>query len=182
MIVGSIARRWAKALFLLGEEKGNLAALVREVSSMAEAWESSEELRTTMTNPMLDENARASIWEGLITALRVSPLTKNFFKLLRDKNRIGEIASIARELQALADVKENNIRAEVVSAVPLREDVVNQLKLAIQKNTGKIALVTRREDSALVGGIITRVGDLMYDGSIRTQLQRMKEGMLNESS
>ena len=81
-------------------------------------------------------------------------------------------------LGVLADRKENRLRADVISAVPLPDDVVVRLKAAMQRRTGKIVVITKREDPSLIGGVVTRVGDLMYDGSLKTQLVQMKEAML----
>jgi F-type H+-transporting ATPase subunit delta len=178
MIVGSIGRRYAKALFDIGEEKGNLLGLLREVQRMAEIWDESEEFRTVLTNPLIDGEAKRQIWSDVVTRLGVSQVGKNFFNLLFDKGRFASLPGIARELGVLADQKENRLRAEVSSAVPIPDDVVVRLKAALQRRTGKVVVITKREDPSLIGGVVTRVGDLMYDGSLKTQFSMMKEAML----
>jgi len=178
MVTGSIARRWAKALFLIGEEQGSLMGLVREVRRAADVWEVSEELRVALTNPLLAEKTRMAVLQATIRRIGVTRITKNFLLLLFEKSRLGQLPGIAMELQRMNDEKDNRLRAEVVSAAPLADEVVTRLKISMQKITGKKVVVTTRRDPELIGGIITKVGDLMYDGSIRTQLARMKEGML----
>jgi F-type H+-transporting ATPase subunit delta len=79
----------------------------------------------------------------------------------------------------LTDRKENRLRADVTSATPLADDVVARLKAALQRSTGKMIVVTKTEDPSIIGGIVTRVGDLLYDGSLKTRLKRMKETMLD---
>ena len=180
MIVGSIARRYAKAVFAIGEEKGNLLGLVREVQRMADVWEESEEFRSTMQNPLINRVAKREIWESIVRRLGVSQMGKNFFGLLFDQSRFSSLPGIARELGVLADQKENRLRAEVTSAAELPETVVIRLKGALQRRTGKIVVVTTKEDPSLIGGVITRVGDLMYDGSLKTQFARIKEAMLGQ--
>ncbi len=181
MISGSIARRWARALFAIGEEHGNLLGLLKEVQRAADAWMDSEELRDTMTNPLIDARARLAVWDSLVRRIGASRLGKNFLMLLFDKARLTELAGIARELAVLVDNKDNRLRAEVIGAVPVSEGVVTRLRSALQRSTGKAVMMTTREDPSIIGGVITRVGDLMYDGSIRTRLSRMKEGMLGRS-
>ena len=181
MISGSIARRWAKALFAIGEEHGNLLGLLKEVQRAADAWMGSEELRDTMTNPLIDARARLAVWDSLVRRIGASRLGKNFLMLLFDKARLTELAGIARELAVLVDNKDNRLRAEVIGAVPVNEGVVTRLRSALQRSTGKAVMMTTPEDPSIIGGVITRVGDLMYDGSIRTRLSRMKEGMLGRS-
>ncbi|MBN2340904.1 MAG: ATP synthase F1 subunit delta [Deltaproteobacteria bacterium] len=179
MVTGSIARRWAKALFLLAEQENMLLAVTKEVDRVADAWNSSDELQAAMSNPMLDSKVRTSIFMEVVDKLAVSKTTRNFFSLLNEKKRVSEISAISRELQMLADKKENRIRAEVVSAAPVNETVVASIKAAIEASTRKTVVVSKRVDESLIGGIVTRVGDLVYDGSIRTQLNRIKEDMLN---
>jgi F-type H+-transporting ATPase subunit delta len=181
MVKGSIGRRWAKALFAIGEEQGTLVGLVREVQRAADVWAESEELRTTLVNPLLAESTRFKVWEAVIRRLGVSAIGTNFFRLLFEKGRLAEIPAIARELHVLTDEKDNRLRAEVIGAGPVPETVVQQLRAALQRQTGRAVVVTTRQDPSLIGGIVTRVGDLMYDGSIRAQLARIKEGMLGRA-
>ncbi|MDJ0761882.1 MAG: ATP synthase F1 subunit delta [Myxococcota bacterium] len=180
MTTGSIARRYAKALFAIGEEKGNLLGLHREVQNMADIWAGSEDLRITITNPLLRTSAKRQIWSTILSRLGISIIGKNFFYLLFDKGRCAELPGIAREFSALSDRKENRLRAEIITATPLSDNVSYRLKAALQRRTGKMVVMTKREDPDVLGGVITRVGDVMYDGSLKTQLKRMKEAMLGQ--
>jgi F-type H+-transporting ATPase subunit delta len=78
----------------------------------------------------------------------------------------------------MADVKQNRVRADVTGAVAISEGTLMQLKSSLERITGKVIVITKREDPSLIGGMVTRVGDMMYDGSIKTQLNRMKDKML----
>jgi F-type H+-transporting ATPase subunit delta len=178
MLTGSMARRWAKALFAIGEEQGNLLGLTREVQRVAETWAESEDLRDAMSNPALGHAARQQIWDSLLKRLGATRIGRNFFMLLLAKGRLTELPGIARELQVLVDRKDNRLRADVASAAPVAEDVVTRLRAALQKATGSAIVVNTRVEPELIGGIVTRIGDLMYDGSVRTQLARAKEQML----
>jgi F-type H+-transporting ATPase subunit delta len=178
MVTGSLARRWAKALFAIGEEQGNLLGLTREVQRVAETWEESEELRNAMSNPAVGHEARTQVWESLQRRLGVTRIGRNFFMLLLTKGRLAELPAIARELQVLGDRKDNRLRAEVSSAAAIGEDVVTRLRMALQKATGSSITVNTSVEPGLIGGLVTRIGDMMYDGSVKTQLARAKEQML----
>ena len=178
MVSGSVSRRYAKALFAIGEEKGNLLGLQKEVERAAEVWSGALDLRNTLSNPQISLAARKSVWEAVVRRLGVSPLGLNFLLLLFDKGRLVDLPGIARELGVLSDRKENRLRAEVTGAAPVPDAVVMRLKTALQRHTGKIVVMSKREDPQLIGGVVTRVGDLMYDGSVRTRLERMKEAMM----
>lgn len=177
MITGSIARRWAKALFAIGEEQGNLVGLVSEVQRAADAWRQSEELQVAMVNPLLAEKTRLAVWDALARRLGMSRMGKNFMGLLFEKNRLVELPAIARELGLLNDKKDNRLRAELSSVVPLDNSMVVQLRSALQRSTGKAVVVSTKQDKSLIGGIVTTVGNVMYDGSLKTQLSRIKEEM-----
>lgn len=178
MTSGSIARRYARALFEIGEEKGSLLGLLKAIENIAELWRENEELRVAMTNPFNKLDTRKKIWSEVISSLGVPQEGRNFLNLLFDKSRITELPAVARELGRLSDQKQNRLRAEVVSAAPISDHQMMQLKSSLERLTGKVLIINKREDPALIGGIITRVGDMMYDGSIRTQLERLKDKML----
>jgi F-type H+-transporting ATPase subunit delta len=181
MLSGSIARRWAKALFDLGEEQKALVAVLREVQRAAEVWSESPELRQTVTNPLLNDRTRRSVWTTVMGRLGSGRQVRGFLNLLFDKGRLAELPAIARELQVLGDRRDGRLRAEVVSAGPLDDDTVDRIRAAVQRSTGKAVVMTRREDPELLGGVVTRVGDLMFDGSLRTRLARIKDGMLGRA-
>lgn len=178
MITGSAARRYAKALLAIGVERGTLLGLQKEVERLAQVWETSEELRTVLTNPLVDLAARGNIWNEVILRSGISPIGKSFFRLLFDKRRLADLPGINRELTALCDERENRLRAQVMTAVPLAESDVMKLKLALQRQTGKAIVIEKKVDPSLIGGMVTMVGDLMFDDSIRTHLARIKESML----
>ena len=177
-ISGSIARRYARALYDIGESQGSLLSLRTHIEQVADVWNESGELRTAMTNPFIRLDTRKRIWTEVITRCGVPQMGRNFLHLLLDKSRIEVLPDIARELGLLADRKQNRLRAEVVSATPISETALTQLKSSLERATGKVLVISTREDPELIGGIVTRVGDMMYDGSVKTQLDRMKEKML----
>ncbi len=178
MITGSAARRYAKALFAIGNEQGTLLGIQREVQRIAEVWESSEELRTVVTNPLVGLAARRKIWDEVVLRSGISPIGKNFFKLLFDKMRLTDLPRISMELTKLCDIKENRMRAKVTTAVPIPDEMITKLKLTLQRKTGKSIVIDKAVDPGLIGGVVTMVGDLMYDDSLKTHLERMKEAML----
>jgi F-type H+-transporting ATPase subunit delta len=106
-------------------------------------------------------------------------MTRNFLRLLFDKRRLSFLPAIYRELVALSDKKNGRIRAEIISAEVLSDEIADRLKMVIQKATGNTVILTKREDSELIGGIITRVENLMYDGSVKNSLIRMRQNMLD---
>ena len=178
MLQGSVARRYAKAIFDIGFEQNAIISIVRDITRAADTWNSSEELQTSLSNPLINKTDRREIWSQTITRLAVSPTSRNFLLLLFDKGRLEYISSIARELGLLSDRKENRLRAEIRSSAPLDEANLTSLQTALQRHTGKTVVLTTEVDPDLLGGVVARIGDIMIDGSLKTKLQRVKEAMM----
>jgi F-type H+-transporting ATPase subunit delta len=177
MTLGSIARRYATALFTIGEENNNLLGVLKNVQSLAEAFEVSDEIREVLANPLIRMDTRRGILKEIAARLGVQEVVRNFLNLLFDKSRIDMLPDIARELNALTDEKLGRVRAEVTSAVALDDEVVASLKSALERITGKAVVMRTREDPRLLGGMVTRVKDVMFDGSLRHYLDTLRENM-----
>jgi F-type H+-transporting ATPase subunit delta len=177
MTLGSVARRYATALFAIGEERGNLLGVLRNVQSVADVYNESEPLRDIMGNPEVKMDVRRGILKEIGARLGVQDVVRNFLGLLFDKSRIDMLPDISRELNALADQKLNRVRAEVISAAPVADAVVTELKSTLERLTGKVVIMSTKEDPRLLGGIVTRVQDMMFDGSLKRHLDILRESM-----
>ncbi len=177
MIAGSLARRYARAILAIGLDQGNYEALGREVSDLAKAMAASEELTDTLLNPVFKRSQRRKVLDKVLVRLGVSKVTKNFFNLLLDRERLVAVPDIARELSAMIDDKAGRIKALVTSAQPLSPLQLSQLKQALEKTSGKTVDLEKTEDPNLLGGVIALLGDVEYDGSLRTQLRLMRDSL-----
>ena len=174
----NIARRWGRAVFELGKESNSLAALNRDMASFAELYSSSAELSSTLENPLVPEPAREAILRDIAARLSLSETATSTLRLLSKKRRIVALPEIARHLARLVDADSNVVRAEVTSAGPLTEAYLNRLKGELEKATGKTVVVTHKQDKSLIGGVITRIGDQVIDGSVRARLDGFRESLL----
>ncbi len=180
MSAGSIACRWARALFEIVEQEGSREAVLDQLAQIAGAWQASEELRQIMENPMVPAKVRTAIFMEIVDRAGASRTLRNFFGLLLRKGRLTELPAIYREVLVQSDRQARRVRAEVISASPLSPLVASRLKAALETATDARVLLTQKEDPALVAGVVTRVGGLMIDGSLRTQLERLREGMRSD--
>ncbi len=108
----------------------------------------------------------------------LSDAAKSTLRLLAQKRRLGAIPAIARQLSRLADDDQNVVRAEVLSAGPLSGDYLGKLRAELERATGKKVMVTHRTDPALIGGVVTKIGDRVIDGSVRARLTGFRESLL----
>ncbi len=178
MIPAAVARRYAKALLSLGEESGQLEALVAELARAAQTYEASAELRSALENPLVPHEAKKGILTELAQRLLLSATAKNTLLLLGDRRRIRALPAIVQQLHELNDLRRGVIRAEVVSARPLPAAYYDRLRQQLERITGKKVVLDTREDPALLAGVVARVGDRVYDGSLRTRLGEMRAQLL----
>ena len=180
MITGSLARRYAKALLEIGIQQQTYDALGKEIDRAADTLRSSPELRNALENPVFSLEKRKLIMDELSRRLALSKTVRNFIMLLLDKGRINALPDIARVHRTLIDEHAGRMRATVTSARPLDPMLETRLKTALEKSSGKVVLFDKREDPAILGGLVTQLGDTVYDGSVRTQLQQLREELLSE--
>ncbi len=178
MISGSIARRYARALLAIGIDRDNLETLGAQVGLLAMAMRESAELSGVMTNPVFPRSDRRKVLVAVSERLGVNEIVKNFVMLLLDRERVGALPDIARELTAMIDARMGRVSAEVVSAHELTEAQVAQLKIALESLSGMQVQIERRKDPKLLGGVVAKVGDIVYDGSLRTQLDQMRNSLV----
>ena len=178
MIPGVIAKRYATALLELGSETGQLDALVDELQRAAAAYDASPELRAALADPLIAIQAKQQILADVGARLALGPAARNTLSLLLDRRRIRALPAIAQRLREMADDKRGIVRAEVLTAMPLPEEYFTLLQQQLERVTGRRIALDRKLDPSLIGGVVARVGDTVYDGSLLARLRKMKETML----
>ncbi len=178
MIAGSLARRYARALLDIGIAKGTFEQLGKDMDELAALYSASRDLSEALTNPVFPLARRQAVLEGVLARAEVSPVSRNFVLLLLERERIPYLPAIARELRAMVDERAGRVRALVTSATPLSAEHLAAIQAGLEKASGKKVLLEKREDPELLGGVVAKVGDVVYDGSVRTQLEAMRERIL----
>lgn len=172
-----VAKRYARALLDLGKEDGNFEQYGEQLAQWVELLDESPELETVLSNPGLEFTDRRKLLDTFLEKMGLSPLVKNFFRLLMDRGRIGALREIYAVYEGLIDEVKGITRAEVVSAVPLAEGDVERIKGALAAMAGADVTLKVKEDPSLIGGVVARIGDLVLDGSVRTQLETLKDSL-----
>ncbi|MGD2270873.1 MAG: ATP synthase F1 subunit delta [Desulfobacterales bacterium] len=171
----AIARRYAKALLLIGKEDGQAETYRRELEGVASLVENEKALQQALTNPLYSTAGRRKVLKAVIQKLDLSKVMTSFLFLLFDKGRIGFIGSINDFYRKLVDELEGVARASLISATELSPETIDKIRTTLSLKTGKDIILEVEQDPGLLGGIITRIGDLVLDGSIKTQLSNMRE-------
>ena len=181
MSVSIVARRYAQALLELGAEQGILDRLVDELGTVANAWESSPELQNALENPLVAHAAKKAVVAELAEQIGATPVTKHALLLLVDRRRTQALPYVARQLRELADARKGVVRAEVTAAAPLSDAYYARLQVQLEKITGQRVVIDRKTDATLIAGVVTRIGDRILDGSLRTRLQSMRDALLPQA-
>ncbi len=172
-----VARRYAKGLLAVAVEEKKIADYGKELETVARLLADNAELRNAITNPLYDRASRRRILDVLIPKLSTSPVMSQFLRLALEKERLRFLPAIRAAYEKLVDEYQNVGRATVSSAVAIPSAAQQKIKEALEKATGKTIILTVEQDPELIGGVKARIGDLVLDGSIRTQLEALKNSL-----
>jgi F-type H+-transporting ATPase subunit delta len=178
MTTSILGRRYAAALFALAEQAGSIDKVGQDLRDFAASFQSSRELRSVFENPSVGAQSRRQILRDIAAQSGMDPLVRDTLLLVSDRGRMGQVSDIASAYQMQAEARSGRVRAEVVTASELPEAYFQELQRTLERVTGKKVSVSRRVDASLLGGVVTRVGDQVFDGSLRHQL----DGLVHELS
>lgn len=175
MKASPIGRRYGRALLELAAEKNVIPKIRKDLEGLVETWNGSEELQSIFENPAISAEARRNIVDAIAKRMMLSTETINTLKLLADRRRFRFLPEIAEAYIELAEAREGRVVAEVTSAAPLAGAFKMQLQKELEAAIGKKVVVVEKQDPELIGGVVTRVGDKVFDGSVRHRLRQIEE-------
>jgi F-type H+-transporting ATPase subunit delta len=171
------ARRYARALFALAREDHNIDVVRAELARVAAQLEATPELRAALFRPLHPASSRRAVLRKVAEREGLSRNVQNFLLYLIDQRRIVDFDAIVAEFERLADEAAGRLAAEVVSASPLRDDQRERLRRALAARVGREVELEVKVDPALIGGAVAKVGGLLFDGSLRTQLTQLRDNL-----
>lgn len=181
MASSAVARRYARALFSLAKEDRRGRETREELATLSQLFEQSGELRDALLTPLYPVKQRGAILRAVAEREGLSRLITNFFSFLIDQRRLVNLPGIREEFERLLDEESGLLTAEVVSATPLDERRKDRLRRALSERTGYEVRLELSVDPDLLGGATAKVGDLVFDGSIRTQLAQLRANLTKGS-
>jgi F-type H+-transporting ATPase subunit delta len=171
------ARRYARALFSIAQDDGRVADVQNELAEFASVLEQSPELHRALFRPLHPAAERRAVLAGICERLGLQPSVRNFFAFLVDQRRLVDFEGIREEFERLADAAAGRTKARVVSAAPLDDGDRRRLEQALSARTGGVVELDVDVDPTLIGGVIAKVGTLVFDGSLRTQLNQLRASL-----
>ena len=176
--MSALGRRYAKALLELAREQGELDPVLRDVGAITGAWKESAELRAIVRNPVIPRPALKAAVDAVMRKLGCSELVRNTVNLLADKGRLAHLEEVLDALDELAEAETGRVRVEVVSAKPLSDAYYARLTKKLERVTDREVVLVKKQDPSLIGGVVTRVGDQVFDGSLSDRLSELRETLL----
>ncbi|MCP5059650.1 MAG: ATP synthase F1 subunit delta [bacterium] len=171
------AERYAKALFQLAKDQGDVAVIRTELRGLGSLLEENEDLREVLLQPLHPAAQRRAVLASVAEQLGASTFLKSFYSFLIDQRRLVDFAAIEEAYGELADADAGLIKAQVRSAAPLNDDQRTRLQSALGARAGGNVELEVEIDPSLLGGVVAQIGDTFYDGSLESQLQQLRASL-----
>jgi F-type H+-transporting ATPase subunit delta len=175
-----VAKRYARALYDLGREEGLDEKFLKDMEAVVSILEVSDEFRSIMESPLYDIILKKRVLKDVISKITLTNFMENFLNILLDKDRFVYLESILDSYREILNEASGRVRATVTSASQLEKDQVERI-------AGTLSAVVKKEvdldvtiDPSLIGGLIAEVEGMVYDGSVKTQISRLKQSLKGE--
>jgi F-type H+-transporting ATPase subunit delta len=175
MSITTVANRYAKALADVIMERGQTLAVSDEITAFSQVIEQNPELREVFASPVIALERKKAVLNDLLARLQFRPTTNNFLQLLLTNQRLHQIEVVRASLMKELDERAGVVSADVTTARALAANEQEHLLHQLETATGKRVRLQFKTDPDIIGGIVTRIGSLIYDGSIKNQLALMKQ-------
>jgi len=179
MIEGSISRRYSKALFQLAQEEKREEAIGQEIEQFLNAYANSP-LQTVLNNPAFSLEKRKKILTDVTRSLQLSPLSTHLVSMLLERDRLPYLSFIVAYYRRLLNETKGRVEATVVASSLLDATMLERLRQTLHAISGKEVVLHEKADPALLGGLLVELEGKIYDGSVRTQLETMKQRITRE--
>jgi len=181
MSLRTSANRYAKALFDVAlEEKADLDRIDKDLSEMTEILRENTELMSAVDWANVPDAARRAVMENVLDKIGVAAPVKKLLVLLTEQRKLVYLKDLAEAYRERLLAHQNIVRAEVTSAAPLSPEKTQALAASLSAITGKKVEISASVDPELLGGVVARIGSTVYDGSVRTQLKRMRQELVEQ--
>lgn len=170
-----VARRYATALADVVTARGEAQEVRGELHDWAEMMQSNDQLLEVFRNPTIPYEQKRKVLNTLIARARVRPTTANFLQVLLQNQRLADLIEVNKRFAQILDERSGMVSAEVTTARPVPQSAQDALRAKLTAMTGQNVRLNFATDEELIGGIVARIGSTIYDGSVRNQLQQVRE-------
>jgi len=173
--ISTLARPYARAVFETARDKASLPNWSEALALMS-VIASDPTMKEVLDNPKMTKAQKGELFAGVCSD-KIDDAAKNLIALLAENNRLSICPEVAEQFEALKSADEGVVEAEVTSAMPLDSDQESALKESLKKKLGSDVSLTTSVDESLIGGVIVKAGDMVIDGSIRSQIAALSNAL-----
>jgi len=176
----SASLQYATALADIALEQGAAGPVRKQLEEFGAAYAESAELRNVLSNPAVERTAKHGVVEKLVARLGASRIVRNFLFVVVDNQRTHLVPEILQSFEDVLRQRQGVAEAEVTSAAELTAPQKTQIQQTLERLTGRKIQANYSLDAALLGGAVVRIGDTIYDGSVRSRLNQMRARLAAE--
>jgi len=175
MSVIVVARRYAEALADVATARNQVEQIDNDMRVFADMMNSSSELHDMFASPIVSQTDKLRVLDALISRSNPDQMTANLLRTMLSHHRLQHVAAVYEQFRRSINERKGLIVAEVTTATEVGAVEQEKLGRTLEQMTGKQVEFKFKTDPSLIGGVVTRIGSVVYDGSVRTQLQEIKE-------
>jgi len=174
ILISTVARRYARAMLEVAIRQRNFSTVLEQLENFTELFQTNPLLKTLFLNPAISSSAKERVLQELTNKMKFQELTFHFLKTLIHRDRLNLLEQIIVSAEQQFLDKQGIMVVEVISAQRLLPEEQNRLIEKLQGFTGKKVQLENHVDTTLIGGVITRIGTTLYDGSVQAQLEQLR--------
>ena len=179
MSTETIARRYSTALADVLLKQGDKETVRTELEVVGKLFEENGELRSVFGNPAITHANKERLLDALIAKTNPSDIIANFLKVLLQNGRLNDMTEINDRFGSILEERSGSVSAQIISARELPSGERAEFEKQLEAITGKKVNINYAIDENIIGGVVTRIGSTVYDGSVRTKLENLKEQLVN---
>ena len=181
MSTRSSAARYARALFDVAIKESNPEQAEQELTAFVELLHTHAELHKALTNPAVPVSGKRAVLEQILERLEPSSPVRKLLLMLAERDRLGLLPDLLDVYRERLMEHMKVVKAQVTTAAALPPEQAAQLQQRIDAATGRTVTMTTTVDPSIIGGVITRIGSTVYDGSVATQLATLRQKLAEQA-
>lgn len=174
------ASRYARALLDVAVKEADPEQVGRDLAAFAALVDQHADLREALTNPVVPAPSKQRVVTELIAKIGLKAPVSKLLVLLAGRDRLVLLPDLVQVYNERVEELKGIVRAEVTSATEITPEQAAQLQQRLSKATGRTVTLTTKTDPALIAGVVARIGSTVYDGSVATQLDKMREKLISQ--
>ncbi|RMG59554.1 MAG: F0F1 ATP synthase subunit delta [Deltaproteobacteria bacterium] len=177
MIIGGVAKRYARALFEIGVEEGTYRKILEELEDFCSFLRENEDVKKVLTTSVYNTREKRAVLDAILEKKGYSDVVTRFLTLILEKGRMVFIEQILKGFTLLVEQHEGIERVEVTVPAPLDEAQKGELARVLEEIRQRKVVIEEKVDPSIIGGLVIRVGSIVYDGSVKTQIHKLSENL-----